>query len=92
MAGDLNTTPWGTSLQQLLHESGLKNTMVGFGVQPSFPVFIPKLHWWATPIIPIDQVLVSSQFETINRKLGKDTGSDHLPVVVDLALSNSKER
>lgn len=86
LAGDLNTTPWGYSLQKLSEESGLRNTMLNFGVQSSFPVFIPKVHWWATPVVPIDHVLVSKDWQVLNRRLGPYVGSDHLPVIVDLTL------
>lgn len=87
MVGDLNTSPWGASFQMLLDKSGLQNSMDGFGLQLSFPVFIPHHPKAQTfPIVAIDHVLASQHFMVLNRQLGPDVGSDHLPVIVDLAL------
>ncbi|MDH3982180.1 MAG: hypothetical protein OES84_04685, partial [Kiritimatiellaceae bacterium] len=36
LIGDLNTTPWSSHFQTMEKESGLKNSMKGFGFQPSW--------------------------------------------------------
>jgi endonuclease/exonuclease/phosphatase (EEP) superfamily protein YafD len=91
MAGDFNTTPWGYSFRSLLNDSGLRNSMDGFGIQPSFPVFVPKFPKTSTmPIVPIDHVLVNQHFVVIDRRLGPDVGSDHLPVIVELGLKRGE--
>lgn len=87
MLGDLNTTPWGYSLRRLLADSGLRNSMDGFGIQPSFPVFVPRYPQWLTPpLFPIDQILISRHFQVLERRSGPVLDSDHLPVSVDLSL------
>ncbi len=78
--GDLNSTPWSYNFKKLLSRSGLKNSAVGFGIQPSWPANIPPL------LIPIDQCLHSPDIAIINRKIGGNTASDHLPLIVDLAI------
>jgi endonuclease/exonuclease/phosphatase (EEP) superfamily protein YafD len=78
--GDLNATPWCPYFVRLLRDSGLKDTQRGFGVQPTWPSRCPFLQ------IPLDHCLVSADFAVSNRKVGPYTGSDHYPLIVDLAL------
>lgn len=84
LAGDLNCTPWSSDFSKLLADSHLVDTEQGFGPQPS----------WSThqkiAIFPIDHCLVSKDIVTLKRYTGEEIGSDHLPVVVDLAIRTSK--
>ena len=84
LVGDLNTTPWNFHFRQLLARSGLRNSAVGFGVQPSWPTFNP-LFW-----IPLDHVLHSPCIIVTARKTGPDVGSDHYPVIVDFIVSRDR--
>jgi len=84
MAGDLNVSPWNYSFNALLRESYLKNSMDGFGFQPSFPTFVSRFKTF--PLVPIDHVLVSEQFQVLDRHTGPRLQSDHLPIVVELGL------
>ena len=80
VAGDFNATPWSHVFGPLT-ESGLRNSQRGFGLAPSFPVdgsFLTR--------VPIDHLLHSSHLAVADRWLGPDLGSDHFPLVVDLAL------
>ncbi len=77
LLGDLNVTPWSHHFQTLLQESGLKNSMRGHGIQPTWPAHIPFL--W----IPIDHCLHSSDITIVNRTIGPNIGSDHYPIIVD---------
>ena len=87
MVGDLNVSPWNYSFGLLLHKSHLKNSMDGFGFQPSFPTFVPHFDWFPVfPVIPIDHILVSRHFNVLNRYTGPRLQSDHLPVIVELEL------
>ncbi len=79
LIGDLNTTPWSPHFQTLEKESGLKNSMKGFGFQPSWAG-----NWFIK--IPIDHVLHAEEITIHNRMLGPNVGSDHLPVIVDFTL------
>lgn len=82
LIGDLNVTPWSPYFQDLLKNSGLRDSQLGFGVQSSWQSPIPGV------MIPIDHVLVSPRFSVLARELGPDIGSDHRPVLVDLSLLN----
>ncbi len=83
--GDLNSTPWSYNFRQLLSRSGLKNSAGGFGIQPSWPANIPLL------LIPIDHCLHSPDISILNRKTGSSTASDHLPLIVDLAINPGQQ-
>ncbi|MGA0334013.1 MAG: endonuclease/exonuclease/phosphatase family protein [Kiritimatiellia bacterium] len=80
LAGDLNTSPWSPVFRDLLRDSGLENSMQGFGIQPTWPTMIPPL--WT----PLDHVLHSRTFTTLRRKVGPDVGSDHFPVELTIGL------
>jgi endonuclease/exonuclease/phosphatase (EEP) superfamily protein YafD len=81
VAGDFNTSPWSSAFQNFVHDTGLIDTALGRGVQPSWPAEAPLLH------SPIDHVLVSSHVVVTERFVGPAFNSDHLPVHACLALS-----
>ena len=85
LAGDLNVSPWSPYFTALLHESGLKNSMQGFGFQPSWPFNISFMR------IPIDHLLHSPEIIVRYRAVGADVGSDHLPVIIDFTLKQKKK-
>lgn len=80
VCGDLNATLWADGFQHLIKVSGLRDSELGFGLQPSWPVGLPVVR------IPIDHVLVDPQIRVLSRQLGRDVHSDHLPVIVKLAI------
>ncbi|MDY0167257.1 MAG: endonuclease/exonuclease/phosphatase family protein [Thermoguttaceae bacterium] len=81
LLGDLNVTPWSCHFRRLLKRSGLLDSSRGYGVQGSWPNFVPS------PLrIPIDHVLHSPAVVIVNRAIGPDVNSDHLPVIVDFAI------
>ena len=41
LIGDLNVTMWANHYKRLERASGLKNARHGFGVQPTWPLFLP---------------------------------------------------
>jgi endonuclease/exonuclease/phosphatase (EEP) superfamily protein YafD len=77
LAGDLNTTPWSYSFQDLMTLTGLASG--------SFPATWPSI---LGPFgIPIDHVLAKGvTIEALHA--GPYIGSDHLPVLADLIVSN----
>jgi endonuclease/exonuclease/phosphatase (EEP) superfamily protein YafD len=81
VAGDLNATPWSQAFRRLLKGGGLVNSQRGYGLELTFPSGSSPLLQ-----VPIDHVLHSDGFQVIDRRLGPPLGSDHLPVVVELAL------
>lgn len=80
LIGDLNTTPWSPHFVKLVRSSGLKNSMKGFGFQPTWPANMSLLR------IPLDHVLHSPEITIHNRMVGGDVGSDHFPVIVDFSM------
>jgi endonuclease/exonuclease/phosphatase (EEP) superfamily protein YafD len=78
--GDLNTTPWSAEFRRLVEVGGLCDTRAGFGLQATFPAWLFAMR------IPLDHVLVSCSVGVRDRRVERDVGSDHLPVVVDLVV------
>lgn len=79
--GDLNTTSWSPIFQDFLRRTKFRDSRIGFGLQPTWPVAIPPLQ------IPIDHCLVSSEVAVHRREVWGDIGSDHYPIVVDVSIA-----
>ena len=77
--GDFNCTPYSPRFQYLVHESYMHDTRRGFGIQATWPSPLVPL------MIPIDHALVSDGLAVVDRRVGPGVGSDHRPIVVDLA-------
>jgi endonuclease/exonuclease/phosphatase (EEP) superfamily protein YafD len=77
VAGDFNLTPWSVKLQRFTRETGLKryNTFM-----PTWPM--DKLM----PFVTIDNVFTSKEFAPIKVETGAAIGSDHRPLIADIAL------
>ena len=80
LAGDLNATPWSPQIGKLLQQTHLSDSRTGFGLQGSWPTIAP-----APLRIPIDHVFVSDKLHVVSRCIGPHIGSDHFPVLVELA-------
>ena len=80
LIGDLNITMWTGDYRRLVNDTGLINARQGFGLLPSWPTLLPFA------LIPIDHCLVSKGIEVVGVSTGPDVGSDHLPLIVELAL------
>ena len=78
--GDLNSTDGSAHFRDLLETTGLHDSRLGFGRQGSWPTDQRYR-------IAIDHVLLSSDLAVRDRRLGRRVGSDHFPVLVDLAPS-----
>ncbi len=80
VAGDLNATQWSHGFRRLTGSTGLNDSTRGFGLQPSFPMD-------GNPLIrvQIDHVLYSDGLTVLDRRLGPRLGSDHAPVIAELA-------
>ncbi|PCH66227.1 MAG: hypothetical protein COC01_08630 [Bacteroidetes bacterium] len=81
--GDINTTPWSPYFSEFLEKSGLKDSRKGFGVQPTWPTYFPLLY------IPIDHCFVSDGIKIIDRRVGPDIGSDHLPIIIEFVFEEN---
>lgn len=89
VVGDFNATPWSRPFTTLVARSGLRDSRHGFGVGASFPA----AGGWLTALrIPIDHALVSPDIAVTARRVERDVGSDHLPVVLDLGIPSPQPR
>lgn len=81
VAGDLNVTPWSPNYKAMIRKSGLKNARQGHGIKPT---------WSGIPLpialLPLDHVLLSPGIAVKTFGVGPRIGSDHRPLVVDLAV------
>lgn len=82
VVGDFNATPWSWPFRRLVSEAPLRNSQIGFGLQPSFSSTSSVLFR-----VPIDHLLHSDELVVHERRLGPSMGSDHYPLVVDLRLN-----
>ena len=82
VVGDFNATPWSAPFRRMVATGRLRNSQIGFGLQPSFPSTSGVLLR-----VPIDHLLHSDDLVVTDRRLGPDLGSDHFVLIVDLQYS-----
>jgi len=84
LAGDFNSTPWSHAMQRFDRSVPLKRVTRALHSWPAHRriagVSVPY------PFLPIDHVYVGSSFTAKAVRRGPDLGSDHYPVIVELAL------
>jgi len=81
LAGDFNMTPWTVKLRGFTAVTKLHRFNSFY---PTWP-----MRWRHTrllPFVPIDNVFASRQFASLGTTVGPYLGSDHRPVVADIAL------
>lgn len=80
VAGDFNLTPWSVKLQRFGADTGLRrfNTFT-----PTWPMNRRTLP----PFVAIDNIFASPEFALIDIKAGPALGSDHRPLIADIALA-----
>jgi endonuclease/exonuclease/phosphatase (EEP) superfamily protein YafD len=81
--GDFNATPWSRPFAWLRERTALCDSRAGFGIQASFPAMSAVMR------IPIDHLLASCAIGVRDRRIGRDVGSDHLPVLLELVVPRS---
>jgi endonuclease/exonuclease/phosphatase (EEP) superfamily protein YafD len=81
MAGDFNMSPWTEKLGRFERGTGLKRYNTFHFTWPMQEGGVPVL-----PLVAIDNVFASPQFARIAVDAGPRLGSDHRPVIADLAL------
>lgn len=82
LIGDLNTTPYSPYFTKLLKDSGLVNSMQGLRIQGTWPSYIPFFLR-----IPLDNLLVSDKIHVVKQEICPPVGSDHLPVLTYIRMS-----
>jgi endonuclease/exonuclease/phosphatase (EEP) superfamily protein YafD len=80
VVGDLNASPWSWSFGRLTDGGALRNSQIGFGLQPTFSANSNVLFR-----VPIDHLLHSGDLTVVDRRLGDSLGSDHFSLIVELA-------
>lgn len=81
LCGDLNTSPFSPWYARMLKISGLADTSRGAGFSPTWMRAFPPIA------VPIDHILLSQDLALVSRRVGPSLGSDHSPVIVELAIS-----
>lgn len=87
IAGDLNVTMWSPQYKSMIANSGLQNARQGFGILPTQSNYFPQIPWLA---IPLDHFLVSQNILVTNMETGRNIGSDHLPIMMDILVPNKR--
>jgi endonuclease/exonuclease/phosphatase (EEP) superfamily protein YafD len=81
VVGDLNATPWSAAYRELRWRGRLHDTLVGSGLQPTWPA------GWGPLMVPIDHALHTDGLVTIERRTGPSLGSAHRSLVVTVAVA-----
>ena len=88
--GDMNLTPWSPYYDQMIRNTGLHNTRLGFGIEPSWIEAATYVHYpdWITTLvkIPIDHIFVSKDLKVSDCQTMKAANSDHRMLWSDLVL------
>ncbi|MCJ8024157.1 endonuclease/exonuclease/phosphatase family protein [Shinella yambaruensis] len=84
VAGDWNTPTWSPFFRAFLKQAGLASTAGGW-LQP-VTRFSQKLDTVAYIGASIDHIVVSPDISVRARRVGPNFGSNHLPVIAELAL------
>lgn len=76
LVGDFNLTSYSPVFRRLLKDYALTENHIG----ASWPAFLPRFGFR----IPIDHALTAGDATVIHTEQGEATGSDHLPIIVDV--------
>ena len=80
VAGDLNDVAWSRTTARFQRLSRLLDPRVGRGFFNTFDARFPFLRW------PLDHVFHDARFRLVNISRLRDIGSDHFPLMFELAL------
>lgn len=81
VTGDFNNTPWSAHFVAFLKISGLRDSAQGRGPQATWPT--TTCPWMR---IPLDHCFHSHDVRVISKRPGPPIGSDHLPLIIDVAF------
>ena len=94
LGGDFNTTDQSETLKMMTPHLQNAQQVVGCGFNFSFPAyFFLTARYPIPPILRIDHILYSNHFRAVRAYAAKTSGgSDHYPVVAELALESIRSR
>lgn len=77
--GDFNASQWSAVMRDFRRGTGLRHSAAGHGLHLTWPTSEPLLY------VPLDHILVSEQLWVLDSRVGPVVGSDHRPVIAELA-------
>jgi endonuclease/exonuclease/phosphatase (EEP) superfamily protein YafD len=80
--GDFNCAPWSPFLTDFARTTNYRDSRQGFGYHASWP---NEKYWPAQ--IPIDHAFVSNEIHVHSRLIGRQCGSDHRPIVLEISTA-----
>ena len=93
LGGDFNTSDQSVTYQLLAQQMTDAFRASGEGFQGSWPVSAARgLPAFVPPLLRLDYIWHSPQFQTIHAQMGPKIGSDHLPVRATLLLPASIQK
>ncbi len=78
VAGDFNAGPWSHGFQDFMAKTGLTRHATLAPTWPAWPIALPQ--------VALDHILVSGDLAVVRGGTGPAVGSDHLPVVAEVAM------
>lgn len=93
VVGDFNSTPWSYAMRDFATRAMLDRqtrNVVTFPLRFTAPRrLFPDGLMETMPVLPLDHVLTRGGVQVFDVHAGADTGSDHLPVVVEFSVGGS---
>jgi endonuclease/exonuclease/phosphatase (EEP) superfamily protein YafD len=84
VAGDLNDVAWSRTTRRFQRLSGLLDPRVGRGFYNTFDARFPLFRW------PLDHLFHDARFRLVGLERLPDIGSDHFPMLFELALARTQ--
>ena len=82
--GDFNSTPWSVAFRQFVARSQLFDTSRGVILGATWNPLLPHR-------LMIDHAFISPGLQLVGRRVGPSVGSDHRPLIVDVAMSTPRQ-